>query len=65
MRPRAYCVRGFVQKWGARDVREIGKTDVLAALDAIVEQGTPSAANHALAAVRKFFNWCRRRTCSP
>jgi integrase len=30
-------------------------------LDDTVEQGLPSAANHALSAIRKFFNWCVER----
>ena len=35
--------------------------DVLDVLDAIVERGSPSGANHALAAIRKCFNWCVER----
>lgn len=48
----------FVSRWRARDVREIGKVDILSIVDGAVEDGAPSAANHALATVRVFFTWC-------
>ena len=48
----------FVGPLGKRDIREIRKADVLKILDGILAAGTPSAANHALAAVRKLFSWC-------
>ena len=51
----------FVSRWKRRDVRDIGRKDVLDVLDAIVERGSPSGANHALAAIRKCFNWCVER----
>jgi integrase len=51
----------FVSRWKRRDVRDIGRKDVLDVLDAIVERGAPIAANNALAAIRKFFNWCFER----
>lgn len=51
----------FVSRWARRDIRELTKTDILKVLDDIVEEGLPSAANHALAAIRKFFNWCVER----
>jgi len=51
----------FVSRWKRRDVRDIGRKDVLDVLDAIVERGAPVAANNALAAIRKFFNWCFER----
>lgn len=51
----------FVTKWGSRDVREISKADVVGVLDAIMGAGLPSAANHALAGIRKFFAWCVER----
>lgn len=42
--------------------KRLTKADVLRMLDGAVEAGTPpSAANHALAAIRKFFNWCVER----
>ena len=51
----------FVSRWRNRDVRDITRQDVLAVMDDIVAQGMPSAANHALAAVRKFFSWSVER----
>lgn len=51
----------FVKRWGSRDVREIARADLVAVLDRIVATGAPSAANHALAAIRKFFNWAVER----
>jgi integrase len=51
----------FGKGWGNRDIREIRKQDVIAVLDALVASGRPSAANNALAVVRKFFNWCVER----
>ena len=47
----------FLRPWSGRDIRSIKKPDVLAILDAIVEDGSPSTANHAFAAGRKMFNW--------
>ena len=47
----------FVSAWGARDVREITKSDVRDVLNAIVERGAGVSANRALARVRKLFNW--------
>jgi integrase len=51
----------FVSRWGARDVCDITKADVLKIVDEAVAAGVPSAANHALATVRVFFNWCADR----
>ena len=48
----------FVAQWDGRSIAEISSHDVRNVIRAIVEGGRPSAANHALAAVRKFFNWC-------
>lgn len=51
----------FVSLWPTRDIREIERVDVLGVLDGIVDAGKSSTANHAFAAVRKFFNWCVER----
>ena len=48
----------FVPAWGDRPIASITTQDVRAVMTAIMEAGTPSAANHALAAIRKLFNWC-------
>ena len=42
-------------------VHEITRRDVLDVLDRVVDGGAPIAANRALAAVRKLFNWCVAR----
>jgi integrase len=51
----------FVASWAGRDIRDIGRADVLRVIDKAVEAGTPSLANHALAAIRKMLNWCIER----
>ena len=51
----------FVSQWKRQDVRAITRKDVLGVLDGVVERGSPVAANNALAAIRKFFNWCVER----
>ena len=51
----------FLKAWAAKDIREIKKHDVLKIIDGIVEEGKPSAANHAFAAIRKLFSWCVQR----
>ena len=51
----------FVSCWKRRDVRDIGRNDVLDVLDSIVERGSPIGANNALSAIRKCFSWCFER----
>ena len=51
----------FISAWHDRNIREIRTRDIIAVLDGILEAGTPSAANHAYAAIRRFFNWCVER----
>lgn len=51
----------FVARWAKRDLRDIRKTDILKVLDDAVAEGMPSAANHSLSAIGKFFNWCVER----
>lgn len=47
--------------WADRPVTSITRTDVRAVLDAMVERGSPSAANNTLAYLGKFFNWCAEK----
>ena len=47
----------FLTKWASKDLRGIRKHDVLAVIDGILDEGKPSAANHAFAAIRKLFSW--------
>lgn len=51
----------FATRWGGRDIRVITRGDILQVIDAAVDAGTPSLANHTLAAIRKMFNWCVER----
>ena len=53
--------REFVVPWRGREITDIGKSDVIAAIDAITDRGAPGAANRAFAAVRRLFNWCVER----
>lgn len=53
--------REFVARWKQRRLSDICKQDVPSILDELVEFNGPSAANHAFAAIRKFFNWCVER----
>lgn len=54
-------LREFVPHWRGRLISEISKPDVHDVLDAIGRRGTPSAANHAFAAVRALMNWAVAR----
>ncbi|MBJ7533318.1 site-specific integrase [Rhodomicrobium vannielii ATCC 17100] len=47
--------------WAHRPVASITRADVRALLDRIVERGSPGAANHMLAYLSKFFNWCAEK----
>ena len=53
--------REFVGPWANLTVDQITKRHVTAIIDAIMERGSPSAANHALAAIRRAFNWAVER----
>ena len=48
----------FVVHWGNRAITTIAAQDVRSVIGDLVASGRGSTANHALAAVRKFFNWC-------
>ena len=51
----------FARQWAARDIRQIGRGDIVAVLDDAMKSNTPSAANHAFSAVSKLFSWCVAR----
>lgn len=51
----------YLPVWQGRALISIGKADILAILDAKMEQGTPSAAIHAYAVIRKLFGWSVER----
>ncbi|MEQ1718962.1 MAG: tyrosine-type recombinase/integrase [Hyphomicrobium sp.] len=48
----------FLPIWSGRLVLDISKAEVRESVAAIARAGTPSEANHALAVISKFFNWC-------
>lgn len=48
----------FLHRWRHQPVNEITTSDIKEVLNACLEQGYPSAANHALADIRTFFKWC-------
>lgn len=50
-----------VAGWSDRPITSIAKRDILDAMDRIVARGSPVAANHLLAYLRKFFDWCAER----
>jgi len=52
---------GLVEQWKDTDIGDIGKRDVLEAIDAIVDRGTGTLANRTLSQLRKLFNWCLER----
>lgn len=58
---RQLLTKEFLAVWQNRSVRRIKKSDILKVLDAMVERGSPGAANHAYSAISKFFNWCLER----
>ncbi len=54
-------LREFSSRWSKLRLDEITRHDIYAVLDGIVLRGSPGSANHALAAVRKLFNWSVER----
>jgi len=48
----------FVSRWGKRDIRDITSAHINLVLDALVDAGTPSEANHALGVIKTLFRWC-------
>ena len=51
----------FERQWAKKNIRDITKQTVRARVEEIIANGTPSAANHAFATIRAFFNWCVRQ----
>ena len=52
----------FTPELAGRPIGDISRRDIVTILDEAVAADTPSIANHALFAVRKFFNWCVERS---
>ena len=53
--------REFVPHLTGRDVRAIKRAELLIVIDAIVARGSTGGAIHALAAIRRLFNWAVER----
>jgi integrase len=52
---------GLVKRWGKRQLADIRRDEVVAALDDIIDRGAPYVANRTLAHLRKLFNWALPR----
>jgi integrase len=50
--------RDLVDRVGSRSVHSISKRDVIDLVNAVVDRGSPVAANKSLKVVKSFFNWC-------
>jgi site-specific recombinase XerC len=50
--------RNLVDRVGSRSVHSISKRDVIDVVNAVVDRGSPVAANKSLKVVKSFFNWC-------
>jgi integrase len=69
VRPRARTAREIgrvlereaVDRWGGLPVSNIGRADLLRALDGIVDRGSEAMANKTLRVLRRFFSWCVER----
>jgi integrase len=57
--------KDVISVWGPRKAKDIARRDVIALLDAIVERGSPIAANRTLAVIRRMFGWALSRDIVP
>jgi integrase len=48
----------FLSEWGKRDIRDIQPAHVNKVIDRLMDNGTPSEANHALGVIKTLFRWC-------
>jgi integrase len=53
--------KDVIPAWGHRKAKDIARRDVIALLDAIVDRGSPIAANRTLAVIRRMFGWALSR----
>lgn len=53
--------KGDTAPWQERDIRSLGRRDMLDVIDAVVERGAPIHANRLFAALRKMFGWAVER----
>jgi integrase len=57
--------KDVIPAWGRRKAKDIARRDVIALLDAIVDRGSPIAANRTLAVIRRMFGWALSRDLVP
>ena len=50
--------RDLVERLGSRSVHAISKRDIIDVVNAVIDRGSPVAANKTLKVVRAFFGWC-------
>ncbi len=53
--------RDFLPPWRNKRIDQITRADVNKILDAIIDRGAPSGANHCFAMIRRVFNWAIER----
>jgi integrase len=51
----------ILPRWRGRLISTITKRDIIETIDRVIDNGSPTAANRVLAAVKTFFNWCVAR----
>jgi integrase len=54
-------IKEVVERWKGQRLSEIGKSDILAMLDEIIDRGSPVLANRCLATFRKMCDWAVER----
>jgi integrase len=50
--------RNLIDRSGSRSVHSISKRDIIDLVNAVVDRGSPVAANKSLKVIKSFFNWC-------
>jgi integrase len=57
--------KDVIPAWGHRKAKDIARRDAIVLLDAIVDRGSPIAANRTLAVIRRMFGWALSRDIVP
>jgi integrase len=47
----------ILSRWKTKSIHEVGRRDILSALDEIVGRGSPATANYTFTVIRAMFNW--------
>lgn len=55
-------LKKFMKEYGGMHLEDLNRRDIIAFLDKLVANGTPTQANRARAALSRFLNWCVERT---